>query len=623
MERREAVTIGLGLLGGGLAASAAVGQTATAAGGSGASMTPEERKAGVTAVNGAFPPGDVRRYGAVGDGSVDDSAAWRTATATGHRVLGGGPTQVYRFDHFVGLTRSVTIDLQGATIQPNGMTPTFVRNAPNPSVTGRFTSAVRAGSREITVANAADFEVGQWVRLSLDDYPTHDRESYPPSWNHVRQRRGTTLELESPVAVDYPAGAGQVLGYSAATLLSRFECHNGIFDGSKCTYAKDSGQAIRLGGFERVLISNCQFVAFTSDDTYTSAVEIVQCIDATVVESRFLLCVGKYQVCDIQDARRVEYLNNVVDGSHFGLESARVDAALYSGNCLRGRRMREGTGGAPAIRSVRGLKAYGCADIKIIGNDVSDYESPVKVQGCFRYDVSHNTLRNAGLDHFEGQIALNVGSQIRGFNMKAGRVIANVVEHCGGAAIGVTADPAGRVVVANNTVRDVQGSAIIVNVDNAIISGNVIEDWGLRGAGDPAVVFSRGATITGNRFAGAQQPTSPCLAGSFVRPYVYVIRDNASEADNPLFASRLRIESGGAATIASGATSVQIAHGLVLDPRPEDVSITAVAGAQGAPGLLWIDGVGNGHFTLHCAAATGGSGLSFHWSAVIRQPFTA
>src|SRR5215472_4557583 len=54
-----------------------------------ASPTPAERAAGVTPKNYAYPPLNVLRYGAVGDGTTDDGTAVRTAWLVA-RQQGGG-----------------------------------------------------------------------------------------------------------------------------------------------------------------------------------------------------------------------------------------------------------------------------------------------------------------------------------------------------------------------------------------------------------------------------------------------------------------------------------------------------------------------------------------------------
>jgi len=148
--------------------------------------------------------------------------------------------------------------------------------------------------------------------------------------------------------------------------------------------------------------------------------------------------------------------------------------------------------------------------------------------------VSHNMVFNAGVGPFSGQVALNIGSIRAGSNMRDGRIIANHVEGCGGIGIGVTTDPPGGLIVSSNIVRSTQGTGIHIGVSNAIVSGNRIEDWGLRGLGDPGLRVSGGASVTDNRFAHASLPTAPCIATTAAADARLVLRDNVSESANPL-----------------------------------------------------------------------------------------
>jgi hypothetical protein len=309
---------------------------------------------------------------------------------------------------------------------------------------------------------------------------------------------------------------------------------NGVFDGSESTHDVDTGQALRIGGVENLVVRNCEFRNFTNAAELTCPVEIYTVIDALVDACRFAGGISNFNACDMQEARSARFTNNVIDGSHFGCNITRVDAGLFAFNTLQGRRNRESSQNLPKARSVRGLKAMGCAAVRIVSNHAADYESPVKVEACFRYDISHNIIMNAGLHPFSGQIALNVGSIAHGTNMRGGTIIGNQVETCGGTGIGVTSDAIGGVIIANNIVRSTQAVAIHAGVANAQIMGNRIEDWGLRGAGDAAVRFGPGATLADNRFNNSITRSAACLAPAQPGDSYRIMRDNVSETSNPL-----------------------------------------------------------------------------------------
>jgi len=531
MDRRDAITASFGLV---AAEVAGADQTHLPAQGAPPTVTTLERAAGIATVRAGFSPGDVRRYGAAGDGSTDDSSAWRAALASGHRVLGGGPEHVYCFDQYVPVVRSSVIDMQGATIKPRGGGRGFLRTPPPPTASSAVLDGARQGGRVLTLQSSSGFEVGQWLRLMLNDYPAHDRSSYPPAWCRIVAIRGNAVELGTPLQVTYGAGDLRAEAYQPGLFCERFECRNGTFDGSECTYDTDTGQALRIGGAERVLVHGCEFRNFRHGGQLTNAVELFTIIDAVVDDCRFTGGVSPFDICDIQEVRFAHFVNNLLDGSHFGCNITRADYGLFAHNSLHGQRAREVAEGVAPQRSVRGLKAYGCAAIRILGNHLTDYESPIKVEACFRYDVSHNTVFNAGSGPFTGQIAVNIGSIAAGRNMRDGRIIGNHVEGCGGIGIGVTTDPPGGLIVSGNIVRATQAAGIHIGVPNAIVSGNRVEDWGLRGAGEAAIHVSGRATVADNRFGHATLSSVPCIttpAGSDPR---LVLRDNVSEGANPL-----------------------------------------------------------------------------------------
>ena len=526
MDRRSAITAGLTL-----AAAKTVGAQERSLPTAGNAQTAWERAAKVSVVQESFVPGDVRRYGALGDGTTDDSAAWRAAFAAGHRVLGGGVEQVYCLDQLVPVVRTTVIDLQGATVKPRGNALAFVRTAPQPSATTLVARGAAQGSRSLTVQSSVGLQAGQWSRLILNDYPTHDASSYPPSWARIAAVHGEVVELETALQITYGSGELHLAAYDPGVLFERFECRNGVFDGSECTYDVATGQALRIGGMERVLVQGCEFRNFRHDGALTCAVELYQNIDVLLCESRFTGGISHFDMCDIQESRFAHFVDNQLDGSHFGCNITRVDCALCANNSFQGRRTHEIATGAPE-RSARGVKAYGCAAVRVLGNHSADYESPIKIDACFRYDVSHNTIFNSGIGpRYTGTVALNVGSIIHGRNMRAGRIVGNLVECCGGIGIGITSDAVGGICIADNIVRNTQGRGIYVDAANITVSGNRVEDWGLRNLNEAAIHVLGAGTVVDNRFAHASLTRLPCLAS----PDAHLLtRDNVSENGNPL-----------------------------------------------------------------------------------------
>jgi hypothetical protein len=529
MHRRDALGAALGLVvAGDVVAATNPGESPHAP------LTAFETAAGVRSVDASYVPGDVRRYGALGDGRTDDAPAWRTALATGHTIRGGGAGNIYRVESALRITRSTVVELEGATLKPIGKTQAFVRNAPGPTAASDTLGGTARGSRFIKVQDPSGFRSGQLFRLSLNDQPKHDPSSYPPNWTRIAGVAANVIELETPLQVDYGDGPAKAMAYDPSLLIERFECLNGIFDGSESTHDVDTGQALRIGGVENVVVRNCEFRGFANAAELTCPLEIYVVIDALVDGCRFTGGVSNFNACDMQEARSARFTNNVIDGAHFGCNITRVDAGLFAHNTLQGRRNRETTQNLRKARSVRGLKAMGCAAIRILGNHAADYESPVKVEACFRYDVSHNIIMNAGLRPYEGQIALNIGSIQPGINMRGGTIIGNQVETCGGIGIGVTSDSIGGVIIANNIVRSTQAVAIHAGVANAMVVGNRIEDWGLRGSADPGIRFAVGATIADNRFSNTLTHSAPCMGPVSTGGSSRVMRDNVSESSNPL-----------------------------------------------------------------------------------------
>ena len=200
--------------------------------------TPLERAAGVAVLQGHFVPGagcEALR-GQWATGARDDSAAWRAALASGHRVQGGGAgVLVDCLDAELPVVRAVQIDLEGATLKPRGNARGFLRTPPPASASSAVLQGATQGSGVLTLQSSSGFLAGQWLRLELNDVLRHDPFSYPPGWTKISAVHGNTVELGTPLQVTYGAGDVRAFAYRAGLLLERFVCRNGIFANASST----------------------------------------------------------------------------------------------------------------------------------------------------------------------------------------------------------------------------------------------------------------------------------------------------------------------------------------------------------------------------------------------------
>jgi hypothetical protein len=576
-------------------------------------QSPAEAAAQQVPVDYAHPVGVLERYGLVGDGATDDTAAFHKAIAvSAHGVqLLGTPGKTYKLAGEVTPGTYFDLDLRGATLKFSGDHVGFSTARPR-SVTVNVPGGIAQGSRQCTVAETAGLAVGQWTYISYNDAPTNPHLSYPPSWARITAISGRTVTFDRTFQLAYPLGGVACTLTACADSAMNELCRlkNGRIDGSASTYSGTAlGRALRLVAY-KVVDVEVELVGWNTTSTEGDLAVAYLCHTVNWK----LTAIGNVsgsQISNSLDCMSVKYIGSTIDSDGFGLAMSRCDSAIAQGNSLVGRR-RENSDDAVAIRSVRGIKAYGCAHAIISGNTVSDYESPIKVEACHRFVVSGNTVTNPGLDaHYSGSIAINVGATIDGNFSGYGIVANNIVENGGGIGIGITASSKlGRNVVTGNVLRSLQGSAIHSSCHDTIIADNQIADWGLRDAGDPAIHHDAGATITGNRFYHATLTSLPCIRNNLAPGARYVVQHNACADGNPL---GLVMENSGSAKIPSGSTSVVVTHGLSRTPLPAEISLTMESTATNDPGGLHVSAIGAAQFTINSRAEPGASGLSVAW----------
>jgi hypothetical protein len=76
-------------------------------------------------------------------------------------------------------------------------------------------------------------------------------------------------------------------------------------------------------------------------------------------------------------------------------------------------------------------------------------------------------------------------------------------------------------------------------------------------------------------------------------------------------------ENSGTGTIANGATTATITHGLSVTPTLDDISITLGENPTNTPGAIFVTDLGATTFVVNCENDPGSSGLDFSWRAVV------
>lgn len=580
-----------------------------------------EIAAGVTPTDYYRLPGQVMRYAdAVGDGSADDSAALLAACSTGHRVLGCGPEYTYLITSNVALERAIDFDGQGCTIKPSGNTNSFYRNL-SPTASTTASSGATLASRQIVVASATSIVTGVWLAIYVQSGTDEDYRPY--AWVTVTNVAGTTITFDRPLPIDYTGAEPiTVAVYTAAQILSHAKFRNTKFDGSATTYTSDVGQGLRLSGFREVLIENCEAIDFDNTNTSTEAWIAISSIDVMYRGNVLRGQIAGNQQMGATNCRTVLFADNILDGSSFGMSSSMSEVVSFIGNALYGRSKQETNDAVSPLRSVRGVKAQYVAKVIIKGNSISDYESPVKINSVWRYIIEGNQVYNASIAAaYSGQVAINVSNVVAGTNTFGGSVSGNIVENCSGIGIGVLDDILGLVVIANNVVRNCVASGIATtNPRNVIFANNIVENWANAGGAYFAIQHTNGAAnITGNRFVNSDA-TRTCLSVTTVSGQKMVVRDNVAVSGNPM---GFVLENSGTATIASGTTSLAVAHGLSVTPSASDIQLTPTENATADPGTLWVSTIGATNFTINCRVDPGASNLDVAWRVDVRLPYTA
>jgi hypothetical protein len=544
-------------------------------------------------------------FDAIGDGSADDSTAWRSAIATGLPVFGGGPQYTYRIDSEIELPDNVQIDLQGATIKPTGATRTFIYRPSTSLVLG-----------STTVSSGA--AVGQIVQFSNND-ANYESGSWPPSWSVIENIAGTTIKLTHPFGFTYSAGGTTTMYYYAATTFAgRCRIVNGIIDGSDCTYTTAIGSALHVNGYGHLDI-DLEIRNFVNVAALFGPVEIVGCQMIRWAGS-FTNCVHTSPAMDMQSNGTITITDLTIDVSSTCLEILRADELEIGTLLIRGQRLQEIDAGTTG--SVRGLKLLGCANAVITNLIAKDLDSGVKFQSSFRTTISNVQAINCGAGGTIDHAALNLGSGGT-TNNQSYLTIGNVVIEGGGSGLVCTPAASGQITINSLIVRDVLGTGAYFLGPNIHVVNAIIENWDMAASGNFGVLANLGGCFDNLTFLNPNDNTRLCMyMGSAGAGHQVAIGNVRNPDGNPLFQSSQVIQNSGTATIVSGTTAIAVTHSLINTPAISEIVITPSGNPTVDPGHTWVDTITSTQFTIRCRVDPT-SNYTIGWRAKMAMPFTA
>jgi hypothetical protein len=436
--------------------------------------TGAELAKGLNTINGTV---NVKDFGAVGDGAADDTAAIQaaiTAAAGKTLVLAG----TFRVTGTLNVTASNTRIVGDGTAKIIASGASWTSGQPVLQIAGSgagtattLSAAITSSSTTFSVASASELSAGTFVTISSgSEYwsgITGDSGFQPVNkseLNRIRSVSGTTITPEWGLEDTYSI-SGHTVTVTPYTFIENVAVDGvqfyGLGNGNANTTSGVNPLAIKASFVNNLSIAGCRIENFQY-----SAADIVLCNSVRVTNNEII---GR----DLSDSTNLPTISVWFYGVSFlgstnwvfsnntchNLRRA-VDANFTSGTTIP----RHGTvSGNTAIACQNGYGTHFAEDIVFTGNVAADCETGLYIRGK-NVVVANNLIRS-------------VSATISAAGIMIG----------GDDATNYANNPsAGFVTVSNNHIQTVvQGIVIRVDVDAAVISGNII-----RGCNSNAIVFS-------------------------------------------------------------------------------------------------------------------------------------
>ena len=426
----------------------------------------------------------VKDFGAVGDGTTDDTTAIQAACDAASGKIVVFPRGAYRINSTVNLpSAGITIDLGKSTILPYGTSRGLYCTAPTATATTTWASGFTRGTTVLGVGSATGMAVGQWLVVQpVRTGATSMRVAAHTS--KIVDISGTNITIADPLPMDYTGLATtaylDIKTYTA--LHGDCQITNGAIDnrnGTENPSFPDYGIGLVLYGYENVLVENVEFIGPSTTTLESRAPCAINGpgLNATLDNCRFVDAVHAGNLLNVYGYNKANITNSYIDGSAFGIQFVSCGYAEASSNYVTGLQAEEVRQAASPARSVRGLKSFGCAQISFQDNYVSGYESATKIEYTESFIVSGNycincTFSATGSSPSSAGGCINTGNQNSVSSQISSLISNNVVVNCDGSAI-LVSDPTNPVVIDGNTVRNIGRYAIqLSGGDNCVITNN-------------------------------------------------------------------------------------------------------------------------------------------------------
>jgi len=162
-------------------------------------------------------------------------------------------------------------------------------------------------------------------------------------------------------------------------------------------------------------------------------------------------------------------------------------------------------------------------------------------------------------------------------------------------------------------------------VQNAIVSGNMIWNPGQDAAANRCGIRLRiciDTLVYGNQIFCDADSDFSILETSDATSARNRIFDNWVNLDISTNAATTKVyqnqgwvtEANGTGSIASGATTAIITHGLNFTPVASEINIVFTENPSNTAGTIWVDTITSTQFTVNCENDPGASNLDFGWS---------